>query len=85
MNMFPCYDINLSDKYFSSLSEGDLAHSGLKVGKRDGREENESAPGGWMNMYHCRLCLNLVLFWKMSLHDIVWTVQEISDSQRVEL
>ena len=48
--MFPCYDINLSDKYLCSLSVSDLPHSGLKVGKRDGREESESAPGGWMNM-----------------------------------
>ena len=44
--MFPCYDINLSDKYLSSLSVSDLPHSGLKVEKRDGREESESAPGG---------------------------------------
>ena len=44
--MFPCYGISLSDKYFSSLSVGDLPHSGLEVGKRDGREQSESAPGG---------------------------------------
>ena len=48
--MFSCYDISLSDKYFSSLSVGDLPHSGLEVGKRDGREESESVPGGRMNM-----------------------------------
>ena len=44
--MFSCYDISLSDKHFSSLSVGDLPHSGLEVGKRDTREESESAPGG---------------------------------------
>ena len=44
--MFASNDTGLSDKYFSSLSEGDLAHSGLEVGKRDGREQSESAPGG---------------------------------------
>ena len=48
--MFPCYDTSLSDKYLSSLSVGDLPHSGLEVGKRDGREQSESAPGGWMDM-----------------------------------
>ena len=48
--MFAGYDISLSDKYFSSLSLGDHPHSGLEVGKRDGREQSESAPGGWMNM-----------------------------------
>ena len=48
--MFACDDTGLSDKYFSSLSAGDLLHSGLEVGKRDGREQSESAPGGWMNM-----------------------------------
>ena len=48
--MFACDDTGLSDKYFSSLSAGDLPHSGLEVGKRDGREQSESAPGGWMNM-----------------------------------
>ena len=83
--MFACYDISWSNKYFSSLSVGDLPHSDSEVGKREGREQSDSAPGGWMNMQHCRLCPNLVLFWKMSLHDIDWTVQEISDSQRVEL
>ena len=44
--MFAGYDISLSDKYFSSLSLGDLPHSGLEVVKRDGSEESESAPGG---------------------------------------
>ena len=48
--MFACNDTVLSDKYFSSLSVGDLPHSGSEVRKRDGREESESAPGGWMNM-----------------------------------
>ena len=47
--MFASDDTGLSDKYFSSLSAGDLPHSGLEVGKRDGREQSESAPGGWMN------------------------------------
>ncbi|XP_066023859.1 uncharacterized protein [Pocillopora verrucosa] len=42
--MFPCYDISLSDKNLSSLSVGDLPHSGLEVGKRDGREQSESTP-----------------------------------------
>ena len=46
INMFAGYDISLSHKYFSSLSLGDLPHSGLEVGKRDGREQSESAPGG---------------------------------------
>ena len=45
-SMFPCHDISLSDKYLSSLSVGDLLHSGLEVGKRDGGEESESTPGG---------------------------------------
>ena len=44
--MFARNDTGLSDKYFSSLSAGDLPHSGLEVGKRDGREQSESAPGG---------------------------------------
>ena len=44
--MFAANGISLSDKYFSSLSVGDLPHSGLEVGKRDAREESESAPGG---------------------------------------
>ena len=48
--MFAANGISLSDKYFSSLSVGDLPHSGVQVGKRDGREQSESAPGGWMNM-----------------------------------
>ena len=48
--MFASDDTGLSDKYFSSLSAGYLPHSGLEVGKRDGREQSESAPGGWMNM-----------------------------------
>ena len=48
--MFACHGISLSDKYFSSLSVGDLPHSGLEVGKRDGREQSESVPGGRMNM-----------------------------------
>ena len=38
--------ISLSEKYFSSLSVGNLPHSGVQVGKRDGREQSESAPGG---------------------------------------
>ena len=29
-----------------SLSVGNLPHSGVQVGKRDGREQSESAPGG---------------------------------------
>ena len=48
--MFACHGISLSDKYFSSLSVGNLPHSGLKVGKRDAREESESVPSGWMDM-----------------------------------
>ena len=48
--MFAANGISLSDKYFSSLSVGDLSHSGVQVGKRDGREQSESAPGGWMNI-----------------------------------
>ena len=48
--MFACNDTVLSDNYFSSLSVGDLPHSGSEVGERDGREESESTPGGWMNM-----------------------------------
>ena len=48
--MFASDDTGLSDKYFSSLSAGDLPHSGSEVRKRDEREESESTPGGWMNM-----------------------------------
>ena len=48
--MFACDDTGLSDKYFSSLFAGDLPHRDLEVGKRDGREQSESTPGGWMNM-----------------------------------
>ena len=46
--MFACHGISLSDKYFSSLSVGDLPHSGLeeKEKKRNAREESESTPGG---------------------------------------
>ena len=44
--MFASDDTGLSDKYSSFLSAGDLPHSGLEVGKRDGREQSESAPGG---------------------------------------
>ena len=40
--MVSAYLINI----LSSLSVGDLPHSGLEVGKRDAREESESAPGG---------------------------------------
>ena len=39
INKYVCDDTGLSDKYFSSLSAGDLPHSGLEVGKRDGREQ----------------------------------------------
>ena len=38
--------VSLSEKYFSSLSVGNLPNSGIQVGKRDGREQSESAPGG---------------------------------------
>ena len=48
--MFARNDTGLSEKYFSSLSAGDLPHSGSEVRKRDEREESESTPGGWMNM-----------------------------------
>ena len=39
--------VSLSEKYFSSLSVGNiLPYSGIQVGKRDEREQSESAPGG---------------------------------------
>ena len=48
--MFACYDVSLSDKCFSFLSVGNHPHSGPEVGKIDGREQSECAPGGWMKM-----------------------------------